>query len=94
MPESRTRKEADDKKRAKSSAELSERRRDNARLVPAGRGWVPWVFVPTLLLGVLWMVVYNLAGDRIGFMQAMGYWNVVIGMGLIVASFFLMTLWK
>ena len=40
------------------------------------------------------MVVYNLAGQSIGFMRALGDWNVAIGLGLIVACFSFMTLWK
>ena len=95
MPESRSRKQAEVKKKRRSAEELAEHRRDNARLAPAAnRNWVPYVFIPGFLLGVAWMVVYNLAGDRIGFMQALGDWNVVIGLGLIIASFSLMTLWK
>lgn len=94
MPESRPRKQAEVKKQVKSKAELAEKRRENARLAPASRNWVPYVFIPMLLIGVAWMVVYNLAGDRIGFMQALRDWNVVIGLGLIVASFCFMTLWK
>jgi hypothetical protein len=52
------------------------------------------VFIPVGLLGVLWMVVWQLAGQSIGFMRALGDWNVAIGLVLIVASFSLMTLWK
>lgn len=94
MPESKTRKQAEVKKKARSKSELAEQRATNARLAPADRNWVPYVFIPVGLLGVLWMVVYNLAGSSIGFMRALGDWNVGIGIGLIVASFALMTLWK
>ncbi|QXT62591.1 cell division protein CrgA [Tessaracoccus palaemonis] len=94
MPESKTRKQAVDKKKSKEKAELAEKRREAKRLAPASRNWVPAVFVPMGLLGVLWMVVYNLAGNMIPFMQSLGDWNVAIGLGLIVACFSFMTLWK
>ena len=94
MPESKTRKQAVDKKKSKEKAELAEKRREAKRLAPASRNWVPAVFVPMGLLGVLWMVVWQLAGQQIGFMRAMGDWNVLVGLVLIVASFSLMTLWK
>ena len=94
MPESKVRKTAAEKKKVKDSAELAEKRADSARLMSGSRNWVPYVFVPLFLLGVLWMVVYNLAGADIGFMRAIGDWNVAIGLGLIIASFSLMTLWK
>lgn len=94
MPESRVRKSAEKKKLAKSRHEAAERKRETARLAPGGRNWVPWVFVPVGLLGVIWMVVWNLAGRSVPFMQAVGNWNLAIGIGLIIASFSLMTLWK
>ncbi|MFT3888067.1 MAG: cell division protein CrgA [Arachnia sp.] len=94
MPESKVRKQAVDKKKAKDKAELSEARVEAVRLAPGGRNWVPAVFIPVGLLGVLWMVVWQLAGQSIGFMRALGDWNVGIGLVLIVASFALMTLWK
>lgn len=94
MPESKVRKQAKAKKQQKHALEASERRSNDERLSGARRNWVPWVFIPVGLLGVLWMVVYNLAGTDIGFMRALGDWNVAIGLGLIVASFSLMTLWK
>lgn len=94
MPESRVRKSAVDKKKANTKAELAERRSESARLMPVGRSWVPAVFLPLGLIGVAWMVVWNLAYEHIGFMRALGDWNLVIGLGLIVASFVGMTMWK
>ena len=46
------------------------------------------------LLGVAWMVTWNLAYEYIGFMRTLGDWNLAIGLGLIVTSFVGMTLWK
>lgn len=95
MAESKVRKQAKLKKQHKRALESAEQRSTEERLGGgASRTWVPWVFIPVGLLGVLWMVVYNLAGNSIGFMQVLGGWNVLIGLGLIVASFSLMTLWK
>lgn len=94
MAESRVRSDAKKKKQAKRAAELAERRAEKQAAGPSARPWVPWVFIPVGLLGVIWMVVYQLAGNSIGFMSAMGNWNVVVGLVLIVASFSLMTLWK
>lgn len=93
MPESKVRKVAADKKKAKHTAEVQEERTKKARLAH-DRTWVPWVFIPVGLLGVIWMVVYNLAGNQIGFMQALGGWNVIIALSLFMASFLLATLWK
>lgn len=103
MPESKVRKGAKENLKRKREAEAIERGdtvdRRIGESVPehsygASRNWVPWVFIPLGLLGVLWMVVYQLAGNSIGFMRALGDWNVLVGLGLIIASFTLMTLWK
>ena len=93
MPESKVRKQAKAKKQQKNAVETAERRSSD-QMGATRRDWVPWVFIPVGLLGVLWMVVYNLAGTSLGFMRVLGDWNVAIGLGLIVASFSLMTLWK
>ena len=94
MPESKVRKDAKSKLQQRHDREIVEKRSESARLTGQSRNWVPWVFVPVGLLGVAWMVVYNLAGASIGFMRALGDWNVVIGLGLIIACFSFMTLWK
>ncbi len=94
MPESKVRKQAKAKKQHKQSMEDTEQRSKVERIKGAPRPWVPWVFVPVFLLGVLWLVVWNLAGQEIPPMAAIGNWNVGIGLALIVAGFSLMTLWK
>lgn len=93
MPESKVRKGAAEKRKAKRADALNEKRAERTRLAH-DRSWVPWVFIPVGLLGVIWMVVYNLAGNQIGFMASLGGWNIVIGMGLFMAAFGIATLWK
>ena len=57
------------------------------------RFWLLW-----LGLGVLWLVVFYITSS-VGitipvFSDVLGSWNVLIGMGLMAASFGLATLWK
>ncbi len=94
MPESKVRKQAKAKKQHRRAVEGTEQRSRTERIKGAPRPWVPYVFVPVFLLGVLWLVVWNLAGNSIPPMAAIGDWNVIIGLVLIVAGFSLMTLWK
>ena len=95
MPESKVRKEAKSKARKKQSEELEKARKERKRLAAnTERRWVPWTFIPVGLLGVRWMVTWNLAGAHIDFMRALGDWNILIALGLIIACFSLMTLWK
>lgn len=93
MPESKVRKEAAEKKKAKRVQETKEARATKARLAH-DRAWVPWLFIPVGLLGVLWIIVYNLAGTRVAFLAGLGGWNIIIGLGLFMASFFIATFWK
>lgn len=67
------------------------------RAAPTRLGSGRWV-VPTMLtlmlLGLLWLCVYYLAGTQVPGMSALGAWNVAVGMGLIVAGFLVSTRWK
>ncbi|PIE20854.1 MAG: septation inhibitor protein [Arachnia propionica] len=93
MPESKVRKSAKRKQQQQRRHDAAERHQEN-ELAEQPRNWVPYAFITVGLLGVLWLVLYNIAGRYIGFMQALGGWNVIIGMVLIIASFGLMTLWR
>ena len=46
------------------------------------------------LLGLAWLVVNYLAVDSIPFMAALGYWNFLIGFGLIVVSLLMTMKWR
>ncbi|HOQ54147.1 MAG TPA: cell division protein CrgA [Micropruina sp.] len=96
MPESRTRKQAAEKKKQSSADAAVEARKDRQRRVaaPGSRRWVPPTFITVGLFGVLWLVVYYIAGHLIPFMGELGGWNVLIGMGCMAAAFGIATLWK
>lgn len=95
MPESKVRKEAAQKKIAKRKSETTKARtKSSARMAVGTRDWVPWVFIPVGLLGVLWLLVFYIAGNQVPVMQDLRNWNYLIGLGLIGASFAISTLWK
>jgi hypothetical protein len=89
VPESRSR------KKAKS------RNQPSGNPAPAGaaksRGGGRWV-VPTMLtlliVGLLWIVVFYLAGDTIPGMSDLGYWNLAIGMGMILLGLITAMKWE
>lgn len=56
--------------------------------------WIAPTMVTLLILGLIWIVVYYLAGSEIPVMGDLGGWNLVIGMGLITAGFLTATQWK
>jgi hypothetical protein len=90
LPESRTRKAADEKKRLKAQHDA----RPKKVVAPGSRRWVPPTFIAVGLLGVAWLVVYYVAGRQIPLMSDLGNWNILIGMGLMAAAFGIATLWK
>ncbi|MFW6090250.1 MAG: cell division protein CrgA [Actinomycetota bacterium] len=67
---------------------------------PDGRGegasprWVAPTMVALLLLGLAWIVVYNVAGEYIPVIGQLGGWNLVVGMGLITGGFITATQWR
>lgn len=100
MPESKPRKEAEAKKKAARKASTDSERSERKRLTPSladRRGWVAPTFVTMMLVGVLWLVVWYITastGTAVPGMSDLGNWNLLIGMGLMGASFGVATLWK
>ena len=91
MPESRTRKSADEKKVRKQRAAAETKKKVKA---PTSRRWVPPTFITVGLLGVAWLIVYYVAGTDVPVMSDLGNWNILIGMGGMAAAFGLATLWR
>ena len=97
MPESKIRKEAAEKKTAKRQHQTTVKRQENAKKsvrLAGTRDWVPWVFIPVGLLGVIWLILYYVAGNTIWGMKSLGEWNFLIGIGCIAAAFVIATAWK
>lgn len=101
MPESKSRKQADVKKKSARKAAVAEERAERNRLGKAGladsRGWVVPTFVTLMLVGVLWLVVWYLTAATSVYVPGMsdiGNWNLLIAMVAMGASFGVATLWK
>ena len=56
--------------------------------------WGALVPVVALAAGLLWIVVYYVAGDRIPFMVSLGAWNFAIGFGAMVAGLVMSMRWR
>ncbi len=91
MPESRARKSAAEKQKLKGQRDAKKPSRVKA---PSSRRWVPPTFITVGLLGVIWLIVFYVAGDRVPLMRDLDNWNILIGMGGMAAAFGLATLWK
>lgn len=87
--------------------ESKRRKKKTSSYTPAGTaastspvhiGPKPWVapaMVASLVIGLVWIVVFYLAGNDIGFMRSIGnLGNVAIGFGFIGLGFALSTRWR
>ena len=61
--------------------------------MPKQRRWVAPLMLGCWLLGLAWLVVFYVAGNDIPYMQDLGNWNLLIGMGLIAVGFVVSTQW-
>lgn len=52
------------------------------------------VMLGTMLLGLLWLVVNYLAGDKIGFFRDLGAYNFLIGFTLMIVGLLMTMKWR
>lgn len=89
MPKSKVR-----KKSAYTPPEAAQTRSSQARVAQPSPRWYAPVMVALMLIGLLWIVVYYVAGDRIPFMVSLGAWNFAIGFGAMVAGLVMSMRWR
>ncbi len=72
------------------------RQRDVAAARPPGQSspWVPALMVTCFVLGLVWLVVYYLAGTQVPGMSTLGTWNLLVGIGVIAIGFVVSTQWR
>ena len=52
------------------------------------------IFLGIMVLGLLWLVVNYLAGDKIPFMLDLGPWNFAIGFALMITGLLMTMRWR
>jgi hypothetical protein len=65
-----------------------------ARALQPSPRWYVWVMVGLMLVGLLWIVVYYVAGERIPLLVSLGAWNFAIGFGAMVAGLIMSMRWR
>ncbi|MGY2080642.1 cell division protein CrgA [Modestobacter sp. SYSU DS0657] len=65
-----------------------------ARAAEPSPRWYAPVMIGLMLLGLLWIVVYYVAGQDLGFMVSLGAWNFAIGFGAMVAGLIMSMRWR
>lgn len=88
MPKSRGREGA--KQRAQRATEIDP---PMSQGLPSNPSWFVPVMTGLMILGVLWVATFYVTGGSwpIGSIR---YWNLGIGMGLIMAGFIMATRWR
>jgi hypothetical protein len=66
----------------------------SARALKPSPRWYAPVMVGLMLIGLLWIVVFYVAGDRIPFMLSLNAWNFAIGFGAMVAGLIMSMRWR
>lgn len=89
MPKSKVR-----KKSAYTPPEGALQSSHQARALQPSPRWYAPVMVGLMLLGLLWIVVYYVAGERIPFMVSLGAYNFAIGFGAMVAGLIMSMRWR
>lgn len=57
--------------------------------------WLAPTMVTLMIVGLLYIVVFYVAGNQIPFMVSLGnLWNVIIGFSLMAVGFFMATKWR
>jgi hypothetical protein len=46
------------------------------------------------VVGLLWIVVYYISGNDLPVMRTLGWWNIVVGFGLIGVGFGMSMRWR
>lgn len=56
--------------------------------------WYKIIMFSLMIAGLLWLVVYYLAGPSISFMVDLSAWNYLIGFALFILGLLMTTAWR
>jgi hypothetical protein len=66
----------------------------SARAARPSPRWYAPLMVGLMLIGLVWIVVYYVAADKIPFMTSIGVWNFAIGFGAMVVGLVMSMRWR
>lgn len=80
--------------RAKTKKDDDEPLQDNwAKGIPLSPPWWAPTFITLLILGLVWLVIYYFTGTSYP-IPVIGYGNLIIGLGLMMAGFLMTLKWR
>ena len=93
MPKSKVRKKSDYTPRpASSSSSLSST--STSRGHAPSPSWYPIVMVVVLVVGLAWIAVYYIAGDKVPVIEDIGAWNFAVAFGIMMVGLIMAVRWR
>lgn len=93
MPKSKVRKKSDYTPRPTSSSSSSLSPSTAKGLAPSP-SWYPIVMVVVLLVGLAWIAVYYIAGDKVPVIEDIGAWNFAVAFGIMLVGLVMAVRWR
>lgn len=56
--------------------------------------WYAVLMIGLMLIGLIYIVLFYISGDRIVFMSSLGSWNFLVGFALMVAGLIMSMRWR
>lgn len=88
MPKSKVRKKNDAPVRAHAAAATP------TKVIAPSPAWYPIVMASVLVLGLAYLVVYYLAGEKVPLMQDLHGWNLGVGFGIMLVGLVMAVRWR
>lgn len=92
MPKSKVRKKSDYTPRVASSSSSSASSATKG-LAPSPT-WYPIVMIVVLVIGLAWIAVYYIAGDRVPVIEDIGAWNFAVAFGIMMVGLVMAVRWR
>jgi hypothetical protein len=92
MPKSKVRKKSDYTPRVASSSSSSTSSATKG-LAPSPT-WYPIVMIVVLVIGLAWIAVYYIAGDRVPVIEDIGAWNFAVAFGIMMVGLVMAVRWR
>jgi hypothetical protein len=89
VPKSKVRKKSDYTPKATQASAIS----PDKALAPSPP-WYPIVMVVVLVIGLAWIAVYYIAGDKVPVIQDIGAWNFAVAFGIMMIGLIMAVRWR
>jgi len=90
VPKSKVRKKTDRVAKVPSSSSAV----PTARALAPSSTWYPIVMVGVLLVGLAWIAVYYIAGERVPVIKDIGAWNFMVAFGIMMVGLVMAVRWR